>query len=342
MESGKLAISEFPDRKVREVLREDFTDVRRQPIIRHDVDEQAAQHERPDALHQKLLFAAHPAAALGQNRQIWRIQKQHMERLTADLAVKEAAEADAMEPCLRLLRAVFVQLHAVGVAVVAVGKLPERLAAAAARVEQIRRHAFRKCNPAQDMRDIFRVCRVIPHADMVHQAPNDCCVDGVRLRQRLCKAGQNFIDRLVRSGHEIKAAQACLKLPGFSGQRGFLQFQKISLCITERPNECVPHFLQFQIVRIRALRLRRAVFLHGGTTFKQLPRTAENGFRRLPKLFQSVKGAFLLLLQFLFHFHSVDLTPQAACSQLQSQRPARSPPACRGECAVCSLCFAAA
>ena len=65
MESGKLAVGEFPDRKVREVLREDFTDVRRQPIIRHDVDEQTAQHERPDALHQKLLFAAHPAAALG-------------------------------------------------------------------------------------------------------------------------------------------------------------------------------------------------------------------------------------------------------------------------------------
>ena len=65
MESGKLAIGEFPDRKVREVLRENVTDVRRQPVVRHDVDEQAAQHERPDALHQKLLFAAYPAAALG-------------------------------------------------------------------------------------------------------------------------------------------------------------------------------------------------------------------------------------------------------------------------------------
>ena len=65
MESGKLAVCKFPDRKVREVLREDFTDVRRQAIIRHDVDEQAAQHECTDALHQKLLFAAYPAAALG-------------------------------------------------------------------------------------------------------------------------------------------------------------------------------------------------------------------------------------------------------------------------------------
>ena len=65
MESGKFAVGEFPDRKVREVLRENVTDVRRQAIVRHDVDEKTAQHERPDALHQKLLFAAYPAAALG-------------------------------------------------------------------------------------------------------------------------------------------------------------------------------------------------------------------------------------------------------------------------------------
>ena len=206
MESGKLAACKFPDGKVGKVLREDFTDIRRQPIIRHDVDEQAAQHERPDALHQKLLFAAHPAAALGQNGQIRWIQKQHMERLTADLAVKEAAKADAMESGLRFLRAVFVQLHAVGVTVVAVGKLPKRLAAATARVEQIRRHALRERDPAQDVRDIFRVCRVIAHANMVHQPPDHRRVDGIRLRQRLCKAGQDFIYRLVRSGHKIKAA----------------------------------------------------------------------------------------------------------------------------------------
>ena len=129
-----------------------------------------------------------------------------MEHLTADLAVKEASEADTVEPGLRFLRAVFVQLHAVGVAVVAVGKLPERLAAAAARVEQIRRHALRKRDPAQDVRDISRVCWVIAHADMVHQPPDDRRVDGVRLRKRFRKAGQDFIHRLVRSGHEIKAA----------------------------------------------------------------------------------------------------------------------------------------
>ena len=75
--------------------------------------------------------------------------------------MKEAAEADAVKSGLRLLRTVFVQLHSVGVAVVAVGKLPKRLAAAAARIKQIRRHALRKLDAAQNMRDIFRVCRIV-------------------------------------------------------------------------------------------------------------------------------------------------------------------------------------
>ncbi len=128
-----------------------------------------------------------------------------MERLSADLAVKEAAEADAVKSCLRFLRAVFVQLHAVGVAVVAIGKLPERLATAAARVEQIRRHALRELDTAQNVRDIFRVRWIVTHAHMVHQPPNHRRVDGVRLRKRFRKAGQDFIHRLVCSGHEIKA-----------------------------------------------------------------------------------------------------------------------------------------
>ena len=189
------------------------------------------------------------------------------------------------------------------VAVVAVGKLPKRLAAAAAGVEQIRRHALWKRDPTQDVRDIFRICRVIAHADMIHQPPDRRNIDGICLRQRLCKAGQDFIHRLVRPGHEIKAAQPCLKLPGFSCQRGFLQFQKIALCIAERRKKRVSRFLQFQIIRIRTLRLRCAVFLHTGAAFKKALAAAQNGFCRLPKLFQGIKGTFGFLLQFLFHFH---------------------------------------
>ena len=106
-----------------------------------------------------------------------------MEHLTADLAVKEASEADTVKPGLRFLRAVFVQLHAVGVAVVAIGQLPKGLTAAAARIEQIRRHALRELDTAQDVCDILRVRRVVAHADMVHQPPDHRRVDGVRLRK---------------------------------------------------------------------------------------------------------------------------------------------------------------
>ena len=92
-----------------------------------------------------------------------------------------------------------------------------------------------------------------------------------------------------------------MKLPGFPCQRGFLQFQKIPLCIAEHRKKRVPCFLQFQIVRIRTLRLRRAVFLHTSAALEQALAAAQNGFCRLPKLLQCVKGAFLLLLQLLFH-----------------------------------------
>ena len=175
---------------------------------------------------------------------------------------------------------------------------------------------------------------------MVHQPANDRRIDGIRLRKRFRKAGQDFIYRLVRPGHEIKASQPCFQLPGFSCKRRFLQFQKIPLCIAERRKKRVPRFLQFQIVRIRALRLRRAVFLHTGAAFQKALAAAQNGFCRLPKLFQDIKGALGLFQQFLFH--AACLTPRAGCSQPQSQRPVRFPPACRGECAACSLYFAAA
>ena len=60
-----------------------------------------------------------------------------------------------------------------------------------------------------------------------------------------------------------------MKLPGFFGQRGFLQFQKIPLCVAEHCKKRASRFLQFQIVRIRTLRLRRAVFLHTGAAFQK-------------------------------------------------------------------------
>ena len=84
------------------------------------------------------------------DRQIRRVQKKQMKRLVTDAAVKEAAEADAVQPCLRFLRAALVQLHAVGVAVIPLRQLTQGLAAAAAGIKKICRDAFGKSDAAQD------------------------------------------------------------------------------------------------------------------------------------------------------------------------------------------------
>ena len=67
-----------------------------------------------------------------------------MERFMADTAVKEAAKADSVQSCQGLFGTAFVQLHTIGIAVVSLGKLPQGLTAATARVDQIGGHALRK------------------------------------------------------------------------------------------------------------------------------------------------------------------------------------------------------
>ena len=84
--------------------------------------------------------------------------------------------------------------------------LPQTDTVNAAVIEQIRRHALRELDTAQNVRDIFRVRRIVAHADMIHQPPDHRRVDGVRLRKRFRKTGHHFVDRFVRSGHEIKVS----------------------------------------------------------------------------------------------------------------------------------------
>ena len=109
------------------------------------------------------------SAALIDDREIRRVKKQQMEGFPADAAMKEAAEAHAVKPCLCFLRAALVQLHAIGIAVIALRQLSKRLAAAAAGIQQVRGHAFRKSDPPQKKSDIIRVCWVIAQLNVVHQ-----------------------------------------------------------------------------------------------------------------------------------------------------------------------------
>lgn len=109
------------------------------------------------------------SAALIDDREIRRVEKQQMESFAADAAMKEAAEAHAVKPCLCFFRAALVQLHAIGIAVIALRQLSKRLAAAAAGIQQVRGHAFRKSDPPQKKSDIIRVCWVIAQLNVVHQ-----------------------------------------------------------------------------------------------------------------------------------------------------------------------------
>ena len=109
------------------------------------------------------------SAALIDDREIRRVKKQQMEGFPADAAMKEAAKAHAVKPCLCFLRAALVQLHAIGIAVIALRQLSKRLAAAAAGIQQVRGHAFRKSDPPQKKSDIIRVCWVIAQLNVVHQ-----------------------------------------------------------------------------------------------------------------------------------------------------------------------------
>ena len=109
------------------------------------------------------------SAALIDDREIRRVKKQQMESFAADAAMKEAAKAHAVKPCLRFLRAALVQFHAIGIAVIALRQLSKCLAAAAAGVQQVRGHTLRKFDPPQKKIDIIRVCWVIAQLNVVHQ-----------------------------------------------------------------------------------------------------------------------------------------------------------------------------
>ena len=152
------------------VVHKDSANIRRQPVVRDDIDQKATIHQRREAFNQKPLFMSGASSTLVDHREIRWVEEQQVERFMADAAVKEAAEAHTMQSCLRLFRPAFIQLHTVGIAVVSLGQLPQSLSAAAAWVQQVRGHTLREFYSTQDQRDIAGVCRIIAQLDIVHQS----------------------------------------------------------------------------------------------------------------------------------------------------------------------------
>ena len=71
-----------------------------------------------------------------------------MKRLVADPAEEETAKPHAVQPGLCVFRPTLIQFHAVGIAVVPLGQLPQRFAAAAAGIQQVRGDARWELNAA--------------------------------------------------------------------------------------------------------------------------------------------------------------------------------------------------
>ena len=243
----ELSIGETPDGEVGKVVAQDPADIRRQPVVRHDVEQQPSIDQMAHTFYEKALFMAGPPTTGIEYRQIGRVEKQQMEGFVADAAVKEAAEAHPVQPTLGLLGPVLIQLHTVGEAVVALGQLPKGLAAAAAGVQQIGGDTLGKLDALQHGGNVVRVSRVVAHLYMVHETADDGGVGFAAHGKSVRKAAESVKYRLVGGAHQIEAQQSRLQLPGSQSQPGFLQLQKQELGGADGFGQGLPDFLQFCI-----------------------------------------------------------------------------------------------
>lgn len=134
LEFFELSVRKTPDGDILKIIAEDTANIRRQTVVRDHIQQQTAVQQMGNALDEKPLFVPCLAAALVENGEVRRVQEQQVERFSADVAMKKAAKAYTVQAGLRLLRTAFIQFHPIGIAVVALGDLPQRLSAAAAGV----------------------------------------------------------------------------------------------------------------------------------------------------------------------------------------------------------------
>ena len=187
-----------------------------------------------DALNEEPLFVPRLAAALVEHGEVRRVQEQQVERLTADVAMEEAAEAYTVQARLRLLRTAFIQLHAIGIAVVTLGDLPQCLSAAAAGVKDVGGHPLRKGDALQHQRNVIRIGGIVPQLHVVHEPPDGDRVDSVFLRELLCEPADRIIYRAVAGAHQVEALKAPQQLSRHGCQSIALQLHQQRLCVSQR------------------------------------------------------------------------------------------------------------
>ena len=231
LELLELAVGEAPDGELVKIVYEDAADIRGQPVVGDNIDQQPSVHQRGNAFDQKPFLVPGASTVFVDDRQIRRVQEKQVKRFVTDAAVKEAAEADAVKPCLRFLCAALVQLHAVGVAVIPLRQLTQGLAAAAAAagIKKICRDAFGEMNAPQEQRDVVGIGGIIARLDVIHEPADDRGVGFLPRGKRRGEFGERFIHRLIARAHKLEACKPVPELVCCRGERVFLHFQQEKL-----------------------------------------------------------------------------------------------------------------
>ena len=208
-----------------------------------------------------------------------------MERLTADVAMEEAAEAYTVQTGLRLLRTAFIQLHPIGIAVVALGDLPQCLSAAAAGIEDVGGHTLRKRDALQHQRNVIRIGGIVPQLHVVHEPPDGGCVDSVFLRELLHEPADRIIYRAVAGAHQVEALKAPQQLSRHGCQSIALQFHQQRLRVGQRLCQIIADAAECVIGITGGGQIRLPVFFNAGAEY-------HHGLHRLRDLFAQLTDPF--------------------------------------------------
>ena len=285
LEFFELSVCKTPDGDILKIIAEDTANIRRQTVVRDHIQQQTAVQQMGNALDEKPLFVPCLAAALVEHGEVRRVQEQQVERLPADVAMEEAAEAYTVQAGLRLLRTAFIQLHPIGIAVVALGDLPQCLSAAAAGVKDVGGHTLRKRDALQHQRNVIRIGGIVPQLHVVHEPPDGGRVDGVFLRELLREPADRIIYRTVAGAHQVEALKAPQQLSRHGCQSIALQLHQQRLRVGQRLCQIIADAAECVIGITGGGQIRLPVFFNTGAEY-------HHGLHRLRDLFTQLADPF--------------------------------------------------
>ena len=211
-----------------------------------------------------------------------------MKRFVADAAVKEAPHRHAVQPFLRFGGALFVDLHAIGHAVVSRGQRPQGEPFPAAGIKHIGGYPRRKRDSPRDMLHVQRIGGIVAHFDAVHQPADHGCAGGLRLRQFGGKGRQDIRQLLIVRRHDRKGGKLGAQRRRDCREFFLTQFQKAQSGLPHQGGHPSALF-EDQVVDLFCLRLvGLQVFVQTPSVHRQDVRQRRKGPAKFGKLFQCI------------------------------------------------------